>query len=100
MTQKLQKAAEWLAAIAEPTRMMILAHLSTGRSNVTDLATACNVEMVNISHHLGVLRSAGIVEAQKDGRFMHYSLVDGQTTKQGVRLAHESGIVVVVPVVG
>ncbi len=36
--------------------------------NVTQLAKALGVEIVNVSHHLGVLRNAGLVEDIKDGR--------------------------------
>lgn len=76
MTDKEQavKCAEMLQAIAEPNRIRIIEALRTGQMNVTQLATELNVEIVNVSHHLGVLRHAGLVEAQKDGRFVVYSL--------------------------
>lgn len=73
--QKQAKAcADMLQAIAEPNRIRIIECLRTGSMNVTQLARALNVEIVNVSHHLGVLRTAGLVQDEKDGRFVIYSL--------------------------
>ena len=66
--------AKMLAALAEPNRIRIIECLRTGTKNVTELATALKVEIVNVSHHLGVLRDAGLVEDVKKGRFVNYSL--------------------------
>jgi ArsR family transcriptional regulator len=76
MTDKDQakKCAEMLQALAEPNRIRIIECLRTGSKNVTELAQALDVEIVNVSHHLGVLRDAGLVENTKDGRFVVYSL--------------------------
>ncbi|MGL4421031.1 MAG: ArsR/SmtB family transcription factor [Gemmataceae bacterium] len=66
--------ADLLAAIAEPNRIRIIECLRAGSKNVTELAKLLNVEIVNVSHHLGVLRTAGLVIDEKQGRFVHYSL--------------------------
>lgn len=66
--------AELLQAIAEPNRIRIIECLRTGSKNVTELAKLLNVEIVNVSHHLGVLRQAGLVQDEKQGRFVVYSL--------------------------
>ncbi len=76
--------AEWMAAIADPTRLAILKQLAAGSKNVTELAKALNVEIVNVSHHLGVLRTNGVARDEKKGRFVIYTLaagaeVDGRT---------------------
>src|SRR5262245_8736960 len=72
--QQAEKCAKMLQAIAEPNRIRIIECLRTGSMNVTQLAKALGVEIVNVSHHLGVLRNAGLVEDIKDGRFVVYSL--------------------------
>ena len=54
--------AEMLQALAEPNRIRIIECLRTGSKNVTELAKLLNVEIVNVSHHLGVLRQAGLVQ--------------------------------------
>jgi len=69
-----KKCAKMLQAIAERNRIHIIEGLRTGSKNVTELAKALDVEIVNVSHHLGVLRTAGLVEDVKDGRFVVYSL--------------------------
>jgi len=73
-----QKTAEVVArqlqAIAEPNRIRIIDCLRTGSKNVTELATLLRVEIVNVSHHLGVLKAAQLVEDKKRGRFVDYTL--------------------------
>jgi len=69
-----KQCAETLAGIAEPNRIQIIDILLTGPKNVTEIAKALKTEIVNASHHLGVLRAAGLVEHKKDGRFVIYSL--------------------------
>jgi len=66
--------AKRLQALAEMNRIRIIDCLRTGQKNVTELATLLNVEIVNVSHHLGVLRAAELVNDVKDGRFVIYSL--------------------------
>jgi DNA-binding transcriptional ArsR family regulator len=39
---------------------------------VSQLAEAIGVPMVNLSHHLGVMRQAGLLEDEKDGRRVVY----------------------------
>lgn len=66
--------ADLLSALAEPNRIRIIDCLRTGPKNVTALAKLLNVEIVNVSHHLGVLRTAGLVHDEKQGRFVIYTL--------------------------
>lgn len=80
-------AAAFLQALGEPTRLNIVRLLAAGPSNVTDIATALQVEIVNTSHHLGVMRAAGVVQDRKDGRFVIYSLAcEYKTTADAVTL--------------
>jgi ArsR family transcriptional regulator, nickel/cobalt-responsive transcriptional repressor len=69
-----KQCAEVLQAIAEPNRIRIIECLRTGQKNVSELAKLLQVEIVNVSHHLGVLRQAGLVNDEKQGRFVVYSL--------------------------
>jgi ArsR family transcriptional regulator len=89
--------AEWIDAIGDPTRLVIIRRLSTGAKTVTDLAKACDTELVNVSHHLGIMRAAGLVEANRDGRFMRYGLLGARATATEVELTHASGVKVVIP---
>src|SRR5438105_1093479 len=69
-----KKIAGMLAAVGEPTRMQVLRHLAKGPRNVGQLAAAVGIPMVNMSHHLGVMRTAGLLDHEKDGRRVIYSL--------------------------
>jgi ArsR family transcriptional regulator len=93
-------AAEWLGALAEPTRLEILRALSlSGEMRVTVIAKACGLELVNTSHHLGVLQRAGILDSERDGQFKLYRLIAATATVTATHLTltHESGIRVEIP---
>ena len=66
--------ARRLKALAEPERLRIVNCLFAGARNVGDLAAALDDDIVKVSHHLGVLRNAGLVQAEKQGRFVVYAL--------------------------
>jgi ArsR family transcriptional regulator, nickel/cobalt-responsive transcriptional repressor len=72
--EQANNCAKLLQAIAEPNRIRIIECLWDGSKNVTQLAKTLEVAIVNVSHHLGVLRSAGLVQPKKQGRFVEYSL--------------------------
>lgn len=69
-----RRVAQMLHALAEPTRMRILYRLAAGPHHVGQLAELLAVPMVNMSHHLGVMRQAGLLEDDKQGRFVIYKL--------------------------
>ena len=72
-----RKAAAMLAALAEPTRLRIAFILARGPHNVSQLADEVGAPMVNMSHHLGVMRQSGVLEDEKDGRKVVYRFRDG-----------------------
>ncbi len=76
MAESLQpeRCARLLKALADPERLRIVDTLRQGPRNVSDLATLLDAEIVNVSHHLGVLRHAGLVLDEKQGRFVVYRL--------------------------
>lgn len=73
-TPTARKIAGLLNAVGEPTRMQVLLLLARGPRNVGQLADAVGIPMVNMSHHLGVMRTAGLLDHDKDGRRVIYSL--------------------------
>ena len=68
--------AEVLKTLASPRRLEILHVLARGPIEVGRLAETIGATQPNVSQHLGVLRAAGIVEAERDGREVRYRLVD------------------------
>jgi ArsR family transcriptional regulator len=71
-----ERCARLLQAVADPNRLRIIRCLQGGPRNVSELARELNSEVVNVSHHLGVLRQNGLVRDEKRGRFVIYSLND------------------------
>lgn len=69
-----QKCADLLQAIGEKNRIRIIECLWDGAKNVSELAKLLKIEIVNVSHHLGVLKSARLVQHEKKGRYVVYSL--------------------------
>jgi ArsR family transcriptional regulator len=68
--------AEVLKTLASPRRLEILHRLAIGPRGVSQLADELRVSQPNVSQHLAVLRAAGVVEAERDGREMRYRLSD------------------------
>ncbi len=68
--------AEILKVLASPRRLEILHRLADGPMDVGRLATETHASQPNVSQHLAVLRTAGLVEAERDGREVHYRLTD------------------------
>ncbi len=66
--------ARYLKAMADPERLKIVQCLQQGPHNVSELARLLVAELANISHHLAVLRHAGLVLDEKQGKFVVYSL--------------------------
>jgi DNA-binding transcriptional ArsR family regulator len=66
--------ARYLKALSEPDRLRIIQCLQDGPKNVSELAELLERELVNVSHHLSVLRHAGLVQDEKKGKYVVYSL--------------------------
>jgi DNA-binding transcriptional ArsR family regulator len=69
--------AEMLKVLGDPTRLRIIDSLRGGPQNVGELAEQLNAEVVIVSHHLGILHAAGLLEREKQGRFKVYRLREG-----------------------
>jgi DNA-binding transcriptional ArsR family regulator len=63
-----------LRALGEETRVRIVALLLDGPRDVSAIADALGVSQYNVSKHLRVLREAGLLEAEKEGRVRRYAL--------------------------
>ncbi len=71
-------AAETLAnafkALGDPTRLRILAVLADGTHCVCEIQDAVDVPGNLLSHHLRVLREAGLIDGVRRGRWIDYTL--------------------------
>lgn len=85
--QDLKISAEVLRALAHPLRMRILEFIDQNdQINVNRIYSSLNLEQSITSQHLRILRSAGLVETERQGKFIHYRLKYGKlsATKQAV----------------
>ena len=62
------------AALADPTRRLLLERLAVGECTVTELSEGLTMSQAAVSQHLRILRSAGLVVPEKRGYYVHYRL--------------------------
>lgn len=65
---------EAFKALADPTRRRILELLRGGDLTAGELADQFDMTKPSISHHLNTLKNAGLVDAERDGQSIVYSL--------------------------
>lgn len=63
-------------ALAEPTRLALLKHLSSGEHRVRDLVDHMHLAQSTVSKHLACLRDCGLVRVRTEGRASWISLTD------------------------
>jgi DNA-binding transcriptional ArsR family regulator len=68
------RMARCLKTLSDPNRIRILRILVRGEFCVSDLVSQLQVDQPKVSHHLAILRSAGIIRCRRDGRHINYSL--------------------------
>ena len=69
-----------LKALADDTRMSVVRQLMSGPKHAGEL-NQLGVEQSLLSHHLKVLKNAGLVEAKRDGKAMRYQLTPRVETR-------------------
>lgn len=73
--KKLQESTEILRALTHPVRLMILEFIDrNGTTNVNNIYNTLKMEQSITSQHLKVLREAELVNTERDGKYIHYSL--------------------------
>jgi ArsR family transcriptional regulator len=68
--------AQMCGGLADASRILILYTLAERPYHVTELANALGLLQPTVSRHLKVLRERGMVEAERDGQAVYYSLAD------------------------
>ena len=71
---RLSARARVLKALAHPTRLFVVEELSRGERCVAELQAMIGADMSTVSRHLAVLRGAGILDDDKRGNQVFYSL--------------------------
>ena len=70
------RAAAIARALADPKRLCVVERLADGERSVSDLSRDIGCQVPNMSQHLAVLRSAGLVASRRDGSTVFYRLAD------------------------
>ncbi len=73
-TASLDSLEQVFKALADDTRLRILALLASGEVCVCNIHGALDLPQPAVSRHLAYLRKAGLVAARRDGLWMHYRL--------------------------
>ena len=76
------------AALADPTRRRILAHLAQGDQRVTRLAKPHAMSLPAVSKHLRVLEKAGLLRRRRYGR-VHEMRLDAKPLRQAAQWVEE-----------
>lgn len=75
--EQLTDFARWLKVICEPNRLLLLEKIIEGVQCNCELGDALQMAPNLISHHLSVLREAGLIETERDpvdARWVYYSI--------------------------
>ena len=62
-------------ALSSTARRKILAYLSAKDLTAGEIAARFEMSKPSISKHLGILENAGLIRSERQGQFIHYSLV-------------------------
>lgn len=68
-------------ALSEPKRILILDTLRNGERSVSEICEQLDLPQTNVSQHLGILRSKGLVRSRRDAQWVYYSLVSPKITE-------------------
>ena len=78
---ELEKVAEQFHLLGEPMRLKILQAICRKPLMVGEIVAATGATQSNVSRHLSLLASAGIITRQKDGQFVYYGMSNPLTMK-------------------
>ena len=71
-----EEIAQRFRLLSEPTRLTILFHLGTEQLSVNEIAARAEATQSNVSKHLAALYAGGLVQRQREGNSVLYSVAD------------------------
>ena len=84
LTVQSETCASILKVLADETRLAVVEQLLKGPKVVGEINESLGIEQSLLSHHLRVLREAGLVKTERQGKQMRYSIVENiQGRSQG-----------------
>lgn len=75
-------ASDLFLVLSDANRSRILELVKGGEKTVSELTRATRLHQPLVSHHLRVLRDAGLVEGRREGRFRLYRAAAGEVARQ------------------
>ncbi len=83
-------------AIGDPVRLRMLSLIAShegGECCVCDISPAFELSQPTISHHLKVLREAGLLDCERRGTWVYYRVIPSALAQLSAVLSSESGVV-------
>ena len=78
---QLERVARQFRVLGEPLRLSILQAICARPLTVTEIVAATGATQSNVSRHLSLLASAGVIARQKNAQFVYYRLSDSLVMK-------------------
>ena len=86
-------AANYLGILGHPTRLIILDELTrSSKLSVSEVTKLVNESQPLVSYHLLLLKSSGLINANKKGRTIYYSISDAATKELIKRILNLLGL--------
>ncbi|MBD2101238.1 helix-turn-helix transcriptional regulator [Leptolyngbya sp. FACHB-261] len=70
----LGQLTQLLQLLSDETRLSLVLWLAQGESSVSELCAELKLPQSTVSHHLGLLRLAGLVQSRRQGRQVYYHI--------------------------
>jgi len=83
----MKQIAQSFKALADETRLRILALLTRGELCVCDMVAVLELPQSTVSRHLSYLKNAGLVTDRRQGLWVHYKLNPAGSSSQGALLS-------------
>ncbi|HBE73219.1 MAG TPA: ArsR family transcriptional regulator [candidate division Zixibacteria bacterium] len=77
----MKQAVKLFRALGDPTRLRIVKMLEGGELCVCQLTAALGMGQSRISRHLAILKDCGLIEARRQGKWVHYRLCCRDATR-------------------
>jgi len=86
----IEAQSELFGALANPSRLRVLLMLSSGERCVCEIVSGLKMAQPTVSHHLDILRSAGLVDIRQKGKWSYYRI----KRKDVLELVEQVGLMV------
>lgn len=73
--------ARYFKALGEPIRLQLIQHISQGQNCICHLQNQFSVSQPTLSHHMKILVDAGVVDSQKIGKNVYYTINTSELAK-------------------